>query len=255
MEPTSLFRLEGRRILITGASSGIGRACAEMAAGLGASVVLVARRGDMLETVRAGMEHPERHMCIVADLTEDGAEKAVFRQLNSFLPLDGIVHAAGVAPILPIGVLDDNMATGPLRLNLLSFLQWVRFFSKKRNGRDGGSIVAVSSVAAQTGWPAGSVYCASKGGLSAAVPALALELAPKRIRVNAVLPSYVDTAMYAAAQNSVGEKTRYNDPASLQPLGLGKPGQVASAVCFLLSDAASFITGVNLPVDGGYLAQ
>lgn len=250
-----LVSLEGKRVLITGASSGIGRACAEMAAGLGASTVLVARRGEVLEAVRAGMVCPDRHICIAADLTEGGAEKLVFDQIRDSLPLDGIVHAAGIAPILPIGVLSDDMALEALRLNLLSFLQWARFFSKKRNGRDGGSIVAVSSVAAKTGWPTGSVYCASKGGISAAVPALALELAPRRIRVNAVLPSYIDTAMYSGMQKLFGEKTRYNDPDSLQPLGLGQPEQVAAPVCFLLSDAASFITGVNLPVDGGYLAH
>ena len=117
------------------------------------------------------------------------------------------------------------------------------------------SVDAVSSVAAMSGWGGVAAYASSKGALSACVRALAVELAPKGVRVNAVCPSNIRTPMYEAGAAAVNDEGALKALLAKQPLGLGEPRQVASAVCFLLSDAASFVTGVNLPVDGGYMAQ
>ncbi len=246
--------LEGRRILVTGASSGIGRACAVMASQLGAKVVLVARREAALEETRQMMERPEEHVCIVADLEQDNA-KTIFDQATHDGKLSGVIYAAGVAPLFPVGILTYEMCKVAFNVNTFSFFQFARYFSKKRYAIDGGSFVVIGSTASLAGWPSGTVYCATKGAVAAAVRALALELAPRRMRINTISPSYVKTEMFDTMQKTFGDKNRYNDPNILQPLGLGQPEQVAAAVCFLLSDAASFITGVNLPVDGGYLAQ
>ena len=247
--------LDGRHILITGASSGIGRACAILASRLGASVTLVARREEALEETRHQMECPERHHCVVADLCQQKSAKVVMDNALNYGKIDGLVHAAGISPILPIGVLSELMPMEALQVNLLSFLQLVKFYSKCKYGIPGGSIVALSSISAEVGWPTGSVYCATKGALSSAVRALSLELSDAKTRVNAVMPSYIKTPMSEAMQESFVEKTEQNDPTKLQPLGWGEPEQVASVVCFLLSGASSFITGANIPVDGGYLAK
>ncbi len=247
--------LEGRRILVTGASSGIGRACAVMASQLGAQVVLVARRTEALEETRQMMARPDAHTCITWDLSEKADIKPLFDEAIQKGKLSGVIYAAGVAPLLPVGILTDEMCDAPFRVNTFSFFQFARYFSKKKYALDGGSFVVIGSTASLAGWLSGTVYCATKGAVVAAVRALALEFAPRRMRINTISPSYIKTEMFDEMQKAFGEKNRHNDPYLLQPLGLGQPEQVASAVCFLLSDAASFITGINLPVDGGYLAQ
>ena len=116
-------------------------------------------------------------------------------------------------------------------------------------------MVAISSVSAEAGWPGGAVYSGTKGALSASVRSIALELAPRRIRVNAVEPSNIQTPMFDAIAGDMHDGEGMRQLLAKQPLGLGQPEDVAHAVAFLLSDAARFITGAHLAVDGGYLAQ
>ena len=244
--------LEGRRILVTGASSGIGRACARYAAALGAKVVLTARRLDALEETRRSMASPDDHLVVAGDIA---STEFVERLVADAGVLDGLVHAAGVGPIMPIALVNAEFVKDVFSPNYLAFLELMRHYSAKRNRAERFSAVAVSSIAAMAGWGMVSVYCGSKGALSSSVRALAMELAHKGMRVNAVCPSNIKTPMYESAVGEMGNSESVEKLLAKQPLGLGEPEQVAAAVCFLLSDAASFITGVNLPVDGGYLAQ
>ena len=131
----------------------------------------------------------------------------------------------------------------------------MKHYSKEKNRNGKFSAVAVSSVSAFAGWSGGSVYCASKGALSAAVRSLAVELAPKGIRVNAICPSNVKTPLYEAGAAQMNDGESLKTLLEKQPLGLGMPGQIADVAAFLVSDASRFVTGVNLPVDGGYLAR
>lgn len=233
----ALFSLTGKRILVTGASSGIGAATAALAAELGAAVIPVSRSAGL----RCDLAKPENIAALVKEAA--GTEG-----------LDGLVHAAGVCPLAPLAVASPETLVPAMALNCTAFLELMRQATKRTIARAGFAAVAVSSVSAAAGWPGGSVYAATKGALSAAVRSLAIELAPKKMRVNAVLPANIDTPMFA-------QNTALSDPAARaallarQPLGLGQPREVAAAICFLLSDAASFITGAELPVDGGYLAQ
>lgn len=248
----SPFDLTGKRILVTGASSGIGRACAVEAAALGASVVLTGRRADALAETRQAMVRPDDHAIVCGDLSSPEFVRHLVGEAGK---LDGLVHAAGTCPVTPIGMAGEAECLDSVKTNYFAFVELMKFYSKRRYANEGFSAVAVSSVSAAAGWAGGSLYAGSKGALSAAVRALAVELAPKRTRVNAVCPSNIRTPMFDRVAG------RYNDAAALaalesrQPLGFGSPEQVAAPVCFLLSEAASFITGVNLPVDGGYLAQ
>lgn len=247
--------LEGKRILVTGASSGIGRACAVMAAELGASVTLVARRAEALEETRQLMVAPERHRCLAWDFASGQDVAPLFADILKDGKLNGLVHAAGIGPAMPLAAIDMQEAKRVMEVNWLSFLALMKQCAKKRVAEPGFSVVVISSTSALSGSPGQSVYGASKGAVSSMVRTFAIELAPKGIRVNAVCPSNIKTPMFDAV---VGEITDEAGQAALiakQPLGLGEPEQVAAPVCFLLSEAASFITGVNLPVDGGYLAQ
>ena len=198
------------------------------------------------------MVRPDDHLVLAGDIA---SAEFVERLVADAGVLDGFVHAAGVGPMLPVGFVDMDFVRSVFAPNYCAFMELMRHYSKRKNRSSIFSAVVVSSVAALSGWGGVSVYSGSKGAVSASVRALAVELAPKGIRVNAVCPSNIKTPMF---ENGVGE---LNDSGALkallakQPLGLGEPDQVAAAVCFLLSNAASFITGVNLPVDGGYMAQ
>lgn len=248
----NLCDLTGKRILITGASSGIGRACAVRVASLGASVVLTGRRADALAETLSQMENGAEHVCLPGDLTQPGFIETLMEQCGK---LDGLVHAAGICPAIPVGFVDRNSLEESMKTNYFAFMELMRFCSKRRFANEGFSAVAISSVSAEVGWPGGSLYSGSKGALSAAVRSLALELAPRKIRVNAVCPSNIKTPLYDNLAGAMNDAAALEALVAKQPLGLGEPDQVAGPVCFLLSDAASFVTGVNLPVDGGYLAQ
>jgi len=293
---SALFTLASRRILITGASSGIGRACAVLAAQLGADVVLTARRADELEATRKLVEEKFGSLeglevdfqtpklpnaqtskrCTI--LPGDLADSSFVRELvEKAGPCDGLVHAAGVSPLAPAGMISAEALAKAGRVNCGAFIELMNLFVKSKRvqrvqevqaadnrqpatnnqqptANNRFSAVVVSSVSAAAGWAGGTVYCATKGAVSAAVRALAVELAPQGIRVNAVCPSGIATPLYEA-QAKMNPEAAAKHIAATQPLGLGQPEQVAAPVCFLLSEAASFITGVNLPVDGGFLAR
>ena len=245
------YSLEGKRVLITGASSGIGRACAVCASRLGASVVVTGRREDALkETVDKCSKG--NHLSVAGDITSGDFIKELVDKCGK---LDGLVHAAGIAPMCPVGMLAQESVAPVMHTNYYSFLELMKYYSKGKYRNPKLSVVAISSVSAEVGWAGGSVYCGSKGALSASVRALSIELVSKGVRVNAVCPSNIRTPLYEAGASDMNDAESLKELLKKQPLGLGEPDQVAWPVCFLLSDAADFITGVNLPVDGGYLAQ
>lgn len=246
------FDLSGKRILVTGASSGIGRACAILAAELGASVVLTGRRRDALDETWRRMVNASLHTIIEGDIASSEFIDCLTKGAGR---LDGLVHAAGVAVMSPIGMTVKAQVDSVMAVNYYAFLVLMKYYAKAKYRNDGFSAVAVSSVSALAGWGGGVAYCGSKGALSSSVRALAMELAPKRMRVNAVCPSNIKTPLYDVGAAAVNDKNSLSELLEKQPLGLGMPEQVAAPVCFLLSDAASFITGVNIPVDGGYLAH
>lgn len=248
----NLIDFTGKRVLVTGASSGIGRACAIMLSQLGASVVLTGRRKGALEETARMMEGRDRHLLFPCDICDFNA---IGRLMSASGKLDCLVHAAGIGPMCPIGLVGEEHIQSVMRTNYYSFLELMRHCSKSKNRNASLSVVAVSSVSALAGWGGVVVYSGSKGALCASVRALAMELAGKGVRINAVCPSHIKTPMYVEGLAAMNGGENQSLIQSKQPLGLGHPEQVASAVCFLLSDAANFITGVSLPVDGGYLAQ
>ena len=244
--------LTGKRILVTGASSGIGRACAIMASRLGASVVMVARDAGRLEET-LGQMPAGRHQVFSFDLSVFEHYDELFNSCTAEQKLQGIVHAAGICPVMPVQIISLTMMREAMDINYFVFLELLKWFAKRRYSI-GGSVVGISSVSGVAGWTGGSLYGGTKGAMDSSVRSLAIELAPKNIRVNSVVPSNIRTPMLDELISVGGEETLRQIMVK-QPLGVGEPEDVAHAVAFLLSDAARFITGTQMVVDGGYLAQ
>jgi NAD(P)-dependent dehydrogenase (short-subunit alcohol dehydrogenase family) len=245
--------LTGKRILVTGASSGIGQACAVMASRLGAQCVLVARSEKGLAETYTRLEG-DGHAKLPFDLMNLDKIENLFIDSVKEGKLSGVVHAAGVCPAAPIGYQTIDEMRSAMTLNFFSFLEMMKFVAKKKFFVT-GSVVVLSSISASVGWRGGVLYSGTKGALSASVRSLALELVERGVRVNAVQPSNIRTPMFDAVAGDINTEEGLSELRRKQPLGIGEPEDVASAVCFLLSDAARFITGTNMVVDGGYLAQ
>jgi len=250
-----MFDLKGKSILITGASSGIGRATAILCSRLGASVCLVARDEAKLAATRALLA-PGRHHVISCDVTNyEVLPEVVTGAVREIGPISGFVHSAGISLRLPLKLTTPEKFERSLAVNVVSCFEICRHLQAKVNlPESGASFVFIASVMGERGQPAKSVYCASKAALVNGARALALELAAKRVRVNCVSPGVVRTEMYETL-NEMLTPEAHQRIAEAHPLGLGQADDVANACAFLLSDASRWITGTNLNVDGGYAAQ
>ncbi len=237
-------RLMGKRILVTGAGKGIGRVTAEMLVSEGAEVIAVSRSAEDLGSLA------ERTGCRthIVDLADAGAAGAVARQA---LPLDGLVNNAGVVELAPFlettaALFERVMAVNvraPMLISQIVARDWIR-----REAR--GAIVNVSSLASLWGTPDHAAYGASKAALDSLTMTMANELGPFGIRTNSINPVVTLTPM---AERAWSDPAKAGAMLARIPLRrFAKPKEVASVICFLLSDAASMINGVILPVDGGF---
>ncbi|MBN1639332.1 MAG: SDR family oxidoreductase [Ignavibacteriales bacterium] len=245
--------LTGKLILVTGASSGIGRETAIHLSKLGAKVVLVARNEEKLkETLRFCDGNENRYYCF--DLTEIvGIENLINKIVLENNGLDGLAYCAGVSTNRPLAMYKFDRVHEVMLINFYAFFELIRIISKKGNYNPGLSIVGLSSIASIKGNAAQTAYAASKAAMDGSMRCLAKELSGKKIRVNTILPSMINTEMYRSysRKSGVGEETILKR----QYLGIGETTDVANAVAFLLSDASAFVTGTQLPVDGGYTSS
>jgi NAD(P)-dependent dehydrogenase (short-subunit alcohol dehydrogenase family) len=253
-EPTGA--LAGRRILVTGGSvdSDIGLGIAMRLAADGAQLILVGRRADALEAARVRLAAPERHRIAPFDLTDLDAIPAWMRDLAlGDGPLAGVVHSASHQGYSPLAKIDAAGFERYFSINVGAAILLARGLRQRGVAAPGAAIVYIGSVAGLRGQKGRTLYAASKAALAAVTRSVALELADLKIRANCVAPAVVrgsqaekHFSMLSAEQNEA--------LAAAHPLGLGLPGDVAQAVSFLLSDAARWITGTVLPVDGGFMA-
>jgi len=241
------------RVLVTGASRGIGRAIAQELLLRGATLAVVGRDADPL--LRLSAEAPARVTILVCDLADRAARSEIVpRAVEALGGLDGFVSAAGVVHYQAVPQVEEDALREQLEVNLLAPTMLAQQAAEAMGA--GGSIVTITSTLAQRAAPHTLAYAISKAGLEACVRGLALELAPRGIRVNAVCPGVIDTDMIRAPRPGGDPKqteAALEQLRRLHPLGrLGRPMEVAEAALYLLD--ASFVTGVSLPVDGGLLA-
>lgn len=248
------FPFTGQTILVTGASSGIGRATALLLASQGAMVLLNGRNIESLENVAASIG-PDRAAIVPHDLfAMDDAFTWVGELIKKWGPLNGLVHSAGIRNVTPIRLAKQSQVEQEFNLHVQVPLGLLQGFRKRRPKDLPGSVVLVSSVMGLVGAPLQASYSAAKSAMIGLVKSAALELAQEGIRVNAVAPGCVETEMLASFKETLTDE-QFSQIVATHPLGLGSATDVAHAIAFLLGDTARWITGTTLVVDGGYSAQ
>lgn len=246
--------LHGRRILITGAGSGIGAATAVFLSRMGARIVAVDVDQSGLDATGKALSGAE-HSFRCCDLRDTDGIQTWMESDAAGAPLYGLVHAAGVSCTDPVRLLKPSRYRDAILVNTEAALALARAFQKSSvSERAGGSLVFISSVMALAGTPGAAAYAMSKAALHGMARSLAVELAPRRIRVNCVAPGFVKTPMFDRAAIGWDAEQRARVEAD-HPLGLGQAKDVAHAIAFLLAETARWITGSILVVDGGYTAR
>ena len=241
------YSLEGKTILVTGASSGIGKATAIECSKLGARVIITGRDEARLQQTLSSLEG-EGHVVIAAGLGEDDGIRFLVERVPV---LNGIVHAAGISDTVLFQFLKKERLENIFNINFFAPVVLFQLLLKKKLLRKGGSIVFLSSIDGPiTAHIGNSMYSATKGALSAMMRNMSIELASKGIRVNAVLPGMTETPLI---HNDDITQEQLNKDMELYPLKrYADPREIAWAIIYLLSDASTFTIGANLVVDGGF---
>lgn len=247
------FSLEGKTILVTGASSGIGRTTAIECSKMGASVIVTARNEERLNATLECLDkdYDQTHQMILADLSTEEGVNALVEELPH---LDGVSLNAGIVKTLPVKFINKEALTEVLNVNMMGPILLVQRLLKKKKITRGSSVVFTSSIGGVMISTVGNtMYGVSKGGLNAFMKGLALEMASIGIRSNSVNPGFVATNILSAGTISE-EDLKKN--VSAYPLGrFGKPEDIAFAIIYLLSDASSWVTGHTLVIDGGVILR
>ena len=244
------FSLAGKTILVTGASSGIGRVVAISCSQLGASLVITGRNEiRMAETF--SMLEGTNHQLICADLTKPDDMDKLVEQLPK---LDGMVNNAGIAKPLVLQLTETEDVNEIMQINALVPIHLTRLVLQHKKLNKGASLVYISSINGNNCAYIGStIYAASKSALTGFMKSVALELAPRGIRANCINPGMIETDLLK--DGSVGQEEMESDRLKYPLKRYGKPEEVAYAAVYLMSDATQWITGSSLLIDGGYTLQ
>lgn len=241
------FTLEDRTILVTGASSGIGRTTAIECSRMGARLIVTGRDQERLEEVFNSLSG-KGHQSFIADLTQ---EEQVNNLINQLPVVDGVVLCAGQGTVVPFKMADRNKQDKIFEINYFAPVELLRLIVKKKKMASPSSVVFVSSIGGVDSITIGnSIYGASKAALNSVMRFCALELAPKEIRVNSVCPGMVNTKLIKGG--AVSEDQHQADMQKYPLKRYGEPEDIAYGIIYLLSDASSWVTGHSLVIDGGY---
>jgi NAD(P)-dependent dehydrogenase (short-subunit alcohol dehydrogenase family) len=239
------FNLLEKTILVTGASSGIGRATAISCAQMGAKLVLSGRNESRLQQTYTALEG-QGHAYYMADLTKEDEIKAL---VNSLKPLDGVVHCAGINKKMLVAGLTENIITTVMQTNFVSSVLLSRYLLKGKKLNPEASVVFISSISVDYPAIGNAIYCASKGAIQSFSKVMALETADAKIRVNSIEPGMIATEWL--------EKTDMTEEQMQQVISkypfkrFGTPEEVAYAAVYLLSDTTKWMTGSVIKLDGG----
>lgn len=241
------YSLEGKTVLITGASSGIGKATAIACSQMGAHVVITARNAERLQETFNELEG-DGHQQIIAELTNEDEIKKIVEEVPQ---LDGFVNNAGIGSKTPINFIKQSALQNILDVNTIAPIMLTKMLLKKKKLQKGSSMVLTSSISGVLSVDIGNtLYSVTKSAIDGFMKNAAKELAEKGIRVNSVNPGMVDTPI-----NDYSNVTEEQMQADLLHYPLkrhGKPEEIAYAIIYLLSDAAAWVTGTALKIDGGY---
>lgn len=236
-----------KSILITGASSGIGKAVSKYLSQQGFYVILVARNRDKLS--QAADQLCGQSLVIPYDLMDlEHIEDIFVRCRKNDIKLDGLVHCAGINRDIPVRTNEVKAMQEVTTVNYCSFVELGKFFGKRKYSNERASVVAISAMAADVCQKGMCTYSASKAALNAAVKVMGREFVKRHQRVNAIMPAFVNTPMTERMDSALGDLDRKLEE---QPLGLIEPEQIAYLVDFLISDKSSYITGACIPVSAG----
>ena len=241
------FSLDGKTIVVTGAASGMGRATAIACSKMGARVIAIDLNEEGLRSTMSELDGQE-HLSFVVNLADEGTWEQV---LSADMTVDGVASCAGIANMSPFSFISKTEFDKVFSVNFFGPVLFVKSLLKQKKLTKGASIVFVSSVDGPKVVHAGnSVYSASKSALVGMARNMAIDLAPKKIRVNCILPGTTDTPLIRTA--NVTEEDLLQNMKSFPLKRFGTPEDMAYAIVYLLSDASSFVTGTELVVDGGY---
>lgn len=247
MENYNPYSLSGKTILVTGASSGIGKSVAIESSKLGANVVIIGRDKQRLgETFTALFG--DNNIQFICDLSN---QRDLDELLNIISLLDGVVHCAGITKSIPFSFTNRSVEREIFDINYFAAVDLSRLLIQRKKITKNSSIVFISSVSGTyCSMYGNSVYSATKGAINGIVKGMALDLASKKIRVNAVAPAMVSTNIL---RDGVFTEEQIKTDMLRYPLKrYGTPDEIAYAVIYLLSDASSWVTGTSLLIDGGY---
>jgi NAD(P)-dependent dehydrogenase (short-subunit alcohol dehydrogenase family) len=245
------FTLQGKTILVTGASSGIGAVTAIECSKFGANIIVTGRDEMRLQEVYGQLDGSisQKHHSIIADLTDEMSLKTMVEQLGE---VDGVVNNAGVNRVKPVAFIKQEDMDYVFSTNLFASFNLFHLLLRKKKLKKNCSIVFTSSISAFYNAPGRALYASSKAALTAYMRSLAVELADKGVRVNAVHPGLVETKMI---EENLSEEERIKNIEEYPLKRFGKPEDIAWAIIYLLSDASAWVTGTSLVVDGGFMLK
>ena len=239
------FSLTGKTILVTGASSGIGRGIAVTCSKMGATIVLGGRNETRLNETLSEMEG-DGHVLAVADLTK---KEELEKMVDTLPKLDGIVHSAGMGQRILCKQLQETDVDNVMDLNFKAPVLLQTEILKKKKINKAASIVFIASIAAESPSVGNSIYSASKGAIISYANCLVVELAPRKIRVNCISPAMVWTDLIL--KDGISEEELKEDEQKYPLKRYGNPDDIANLAVYMLSDASSWMTGSNVRITGG----
>lgn len=240
------FSLSGKTILVTGASSGIGRATAVECSKMGAVCIITGRNAERLQETFAALEG-DGHRQYLADLTEQNDIESLVGQLS---PLDGAVLCAGIGMTVPVQFASRDKFDKIFNTNFFSQAELIRLLYKKKVLKNAASVVLIASIGGITSFNYGNgIYGASKAALNSYMKYCAFEFAGRKIRVNSICPGMVETPLIV--RSSITEEQNKQYIAKYPLKRLGTPEEIAYGAIYLLSDASAWITGTSLFIEGG----
>lgn len=243
------FSLVGKTVLVTGASSGIGRGICIDCSKMGAKVHLMARNEDRLQETLSQMEG-EGHVIHKADLCNSDDINVLVDELPA---LDGIVLCAGIIKTMPIKNITEDAMTEIFNANIMGDIKICSRLLKKKKLNHGGSVVFISSVSTFNVKVGNSLYSATKGAVNSFAKAMALEVSKQNMRVNCIQPGFVPSSILSSGV--IEEDAFLKFYAERHPMGFGTPTDIAYGCIYLLSDASRWVTGSIFTIDGGYTLQ